>query len=195
MISENDIREIFRGLLPRIGDEALRDKVVMTWTTACAIGGWETVEELNTMPFTLLTDCHGVNFLEHTIAVTLGAMSLANAQIATYETLPYPIDMDRVVAGGILHDVGKLVEIEQDGEGGFRKSRNGMCARHPISGAILAAQGGLSDEIVNTIACHAKEGDGRPQVIETVFIRIIRNRHPDPVKPPGSRNVPDQRLK
>ncbi len=45
-----------------------------------------------------------------------------------------------------------------------------MCARHPISGAILAGEMGLSDELVNTIACHAKEGDGRPQVVETVFI-------------------------
>ena len=45
-----------------------------------------------------------------------------------------------------------------------------MCARHPISGAILAALAGLDEELVNTIACHAKEGDGRPQVVETVFI-------------------------
>ena len=29
---------------------------------------------------------------------------------------------------------------------------------------------GMYDEIVNIIGCHAKEGDGRPQVIETVFI-------------------------
>ena len=57
-----------------------------------------------------------------------------------------------------------------DGQGGFRKSRNGLCARHPISGAILAADMGLPDEIVNTIACHAKEGEGRPKVVETVLI-------------------------
>jgi len=24
--------------------------------------------------------------------------------------------------------------------------------------------------LVNTVACHAKEGEGRPQVVETVFI-------------------------
>ena len=66
--------------------------------------------------------------------------------------------------------MGKLLEIEKDGEGGYRKSRNGMCTRHPFSGAILAAKAGCDDELVNTIACHAKEGDGRPQVIETVFI-------------------------
>jgi hypothetical protein len=28
----------------------------------------------------------------------------------------------------------------------------------------------MDDMLVNTVACHAKEGDGRPQVIETVLI-------------------------
>ena len=45
-----------------------------------------------------------------------------------------------------------------------------MCARHPISGAILVAEAGLPDELVNIVACHAKEGEGRPQCIETVLI-------------------------
>ena len=66
--------------------------------------------------------------------------------------------------------MGKLLEIERDPAGGYRKSRAGLCARHQISGAILAAETGCSDELVNTIACHAKEGEGRPQVVETVFI-------------------------
>ena len=45
-----------------------------------------------------------------------------------------------------------------------------MYARHPISGAIIAARCGMSDDIVNTIACHAKEGEGAPKVLETVLI-------------------------
>ena len=58
----------------------------------------------------------------------------------------------------------------KDDHGGFIKSHSGKCARHPISGAILAAEVNLPEEIVNVIACHAKEGDGRPQVLETVFV-------------------------
>jgi len=34
----------------------------------------------------------------------------------------------------------------------------------------LAAEVNLPQEIVNIIACHAKEGDGRPQMLETVFV-------------------------
>ena len=170
MITKADIENLFSSQLSKIESIELRQKVVQTWVEACKQGGWESVEELNEMPFTLLTKCHGVNFIEHTVAVTDGALALGKSQIETYAKMPYKIDFDRLVAGGLLHDVGKLVEIEKDGEGGYRKSRSGMCARHPISGAILAAAAGLDDETVNTVACHAKEGDGRPQVIETVLI-------------------------
>ena len=170
MISEADIEALFASILGRIEDQELRAKVVKAWELACERGGWETVDELKAMPFTLLTETRGINFIEHTIAVTEGAFGLAKAQEAAYREVPYRIDYDRLLAGGLLHDVGKLLEFERDGKGGFRKSRAGMCARHPISGTAIAYQVGLPEEVLNTIACHAKEGDGRPQVLETVLI-------------------------
>ncbi len=170
MISKADIEGLFANQLAKIKDADLRDNVVAVWQQGCEQGGWQSVDDLKKMPFTLLTETKGVDFIEHTIAVTDGAVALAQAQIDTYAKLPYKIDMDRLIAGGILHDVGKLLEIEPDGSGGYRKSQNGKCARHPISGAILTAAAGLPDELVNTVACHAKEGAGRPQVLETVLI-------------------------
>ncbi|MCU0726707.1 MAG: HD domain-containing protein [Planctomycetes bacterium] len=170
MITAIDIERLFAAQLARLGDRTLRAKVVEVFVEACARGGWEDPADLAKLPFTLLTDCRGVNFVEHTIAVTEGAIGLAEGQSRHYARMPYAIDMDRLVAGALLHDVGKLLEFERDGQGGFRKSRSGRCARHPISGAILAGRAGLPDEIVNMIACHAKEGDGRPQVIETVLV-------------------------
>jgi putative nucleotidyltransferase with HDIG domain len=170
MITEQDVQAVFGSILERIGDKDLRAKTVQAWVLACERGGWKSLDELRQMPFTLLTDTRGVNFIEHTIAVTEGAYGLAKAQEATYRELPYKIDYDRLLAGGLLHDVGKLLEFERDAQGNFRKSRSGMCARHPISGTAIAYEVGLSDEVLNTIACHAKEGDGRPQVVETVLI-------------------------
>ncbi len=170
MITKEDIEKLFSSQLAQIQNQELREKTVEAWVLGCTEGGWDSVEELQSMPFTLLTDTHGVNFIEHCIAVTDGALALAKCQLDVYKEIPYDINIDRLIAGGILHDVGKLVEIEKDGEGGFRKSRSGMCARHPISGAIIAAKVGLDQETVNTVACHAKEGDGRPQVIETILI-------------------------
>jgi len=170
MISKTDIEKLFSVQLAKIQDAGLRAKVVDVWVEGAKRGGYQSVDQLTRMPFTLLTNTRGVSFIEHTIAVTEGALALARAQEAAYRSLPYKIDFDRLVAGGLLHDVGKLVEIEPDGAGGYRKSHNGKCARHPISGAILVGAAGMPDEMVNVVACHAKEGEGRPQVIETVFV-------------------------
>lgn len=170
MIGRQDVLSLFGDLLEQMTDAALRDKVVDCWVDGCAKGGWTSVAQLEQMPFTLLTECHGVNFIEHTKAVTAGALALARAQQAHYRSMPYEVDIDVLIAGGILHDVGKLMEIEPVQGGGYRKSHWGRCARHPISGAILASEHGFPLSIVNTIACHAKEGDGRPQRVETVLI-------------------------
>lgn len=170
MISRNDIIEAFKPFLDRIEDAGLREKTVDVWVDGCKEGGWTSMDQLRSMPYTLLTDTRGINLIEHTAAVTDGAIALAEAQKRHYRQMPYAVDMDRLVVGGLLHDVGKLLEFEADGQGGFRKSRSGKCARHPISGAILAGKHGLPDEVINTIGCHAKEGDGRPQVLETILI-------------------------
>lgn len=170
MISAAEIERLFEKQLARIKDPELRQKTVAVWVLAAQEGGWSTVEELERLPFTLLTDTRGINIIEHTIAVTEGAVALAQAQLQAYKSMPYPIDFDRLIAGGLLHDVGKLLEVEPDPGGGFRKSRTGRLARHPISGAILAARVGLRWDVVNTIACHAKEGEGAPKVPETVLI-------------------------
>jgi len=172
MINDKDIQTLFSSVLERIGNKDLRDKVVKTWTLGCQRGGWNSVDELRNMPFTLLTKTHGVNFIQHTLAVTEGAYGLAKAQETAYGgKLPYKVDYDRLLAGGLLHDVGKLVETEPDGKGGYRKSRAGACLRHPISGTALAVEAGIKDDtVLNTIACHAKEGEGAPKCLETVLI-------------------------
>ena len=170
MIERKDIEEAFAHFLSMMEDEGIKKQVVDAWLLGCKRGGWQSMDELRQMPFTLLTDCKGINFLEHTLAVTEGALQLARAQEKHYSSTPYRIDYDVLVAGGLLHDVGKLLEIGKNNQGGFMKSHSGKCTRHPISGAILAAEAGLPEEIVNVIACHSKEGNGRPQMLETVFV-------------------------
>ncbi|MBN1433447.1 HD domain-containing protein [Candidatus Fermentibacterales bacterium] len=161
------IERLFSRELSGIGDRDLRESVVEVWRTAALQGGWRP-EDLERIPFTLLTETHGINLVQHTIAVTEGALALYES-ISGACRLPYDVNRDWLIAGGLLHDVGKLLEIEER-DGGFRKSRSGMCARHPISGAILCAAAGMPEEIVNMVACHAKEGEGRPQRPETILI-------------------------
>ncbi len=170
MITFEEIERLFERQLKMIGDKNLRTQVVEVWVQAAKEGGWGSIEELLKMPFTLLTDTKGINIVEHTIAVTEGALALAQAQLNSYKSMPYKINLDRLVAGALLHDVGKLVEVEPDGKGGFKKSKAGELTRHPIAGAVIAAKVGLPRDVINTIACHAKEGEGAPKVLETVLI-------------------------
>ena len=69
-----------------------------------------------------------------------------------------PIDMDTVIAGAILADVGKLLEYENV-EGKTRQSARGEFLRHPFTGVALAMECGVPDHVCHIIAAHAAEGD------------------------------------
>jgi putative nucleotidyltransferase with HDIG domain len=68
------------------------------------------------------------------------------------------IDMDTVIAGALLCDVGKLLEYELF-EGKARQSERGRYLRHPFSGVAVAMMCGVPDEVCHIIATHAAEGD------------------------------------
>jgi putative nucleotidyltransferase with HDIG domain len=68
------------------------------------------------------------------------------------------IDMDVVIAGSILADVGKLLEYERVG-GEAVQSERGKALRHPFTGVHLAMACGVPDEVCHIIATHAAEGD------------------------------------
>ena len=70
-----------------------------------------------------------------------------------------PIDMDTVIAGAILADVGKLLEYEMGADGKSRQSERGEALRHPFTGVALALECGVPDAVCHIIAAHAAEGD------------------------------------
>jgi putative nucleotidyltransferase with HDIG domain len=161
-------KDKFKAVLDKIESKELREQTVKAWIMSAKEGGWS-MSKIESIPFTLLTETEGITLIEHTLAVTFGAEGLAKALLNNYQKMPFEIDFDLIYAGGLLHDVGKLTETELV-NGKYQKSFIGKCTRHPISGAIIAAKLGMSNEIINIIANHAKEGEGRPQRIETVLI-------------------------
>ncbi len=167
---KKEIEKIFKEWLMKIESKKLKESVIKTYEIAIKRSKFRGIEEVVKMPFSILTDCRGITFIDHTLAVTSGAYHLAKAQEKYFKNLPYKINFDRLIAGALLHDVGKILEIEPDGKGGYRKSRNGKLLRHPMSGIVIASEAGVPDEILNIIACHAKEGEGAPKIVETIFI-------------------------
>ena len=79
------------------------------------------------------------------------------------------INQDDLIAGALLHDVGKLLEYELI-DGNAVKSEYGKVFRHPVSGSKLAWQCGLPDEIVHIIYAHSHEGDNLKRSPETIIV-------------------------
>jgi putative nucleotidyltransferase with HDIG domain len=158
------------NLIPEVKEienDTLRAMTLTVWDEALKRGGW-TADDLKTMPFTLLLKKTTVNIIEHTRAVTLTALRIGEVLNREYKG-KVVVNRDILLAGAILHDVGKLFEYTRDG-GTFVKSREGDLLRHPISGAAFAFKFGLPDEVVHIIAAHSKEGDGSRRTIEAVIV-------------------------
>ncbi len=149
-----------------IADGSLRGKTEQVWIAAMERGGWQE-SDLIDIPFTLLIPNVKVNLVEHTRAVTNCALKVAESLRESYSEMG--INRDYLIAGGLLHDVGKLLEYERCGDG-FRKSRTGIMLRHPVSGANLAGEYGLPVDVVHIIYTHSKEGDQYERSIESIII-------------------------
>jgi putative nucleotidyltransferase with HDIG domain len=159
-----------RELLPEmelIKQEDLKERVAATWADAVDQGGWS-VEDLGSIPFTLLIPDCSFDLVHHTRAVTRTAVAIAGTLKESYGDA-VTIDMDLLVAGSLLHDVGKLLEYAKEG-GAVVKSRKGALLRHPLSGQALAYKHGLPFEILNMIAYHSKEGDLGKRTVEGIII-------------------------
>lgn len=164
------MRKKLLSLMPEfqlVADRDLREKTISIWEEALKEGGWD-VEDLPEIPFTLLIENTDVDLVMHTRAVTLCASEIAKVMLREYGG-KMKIDMDYLIAGSLLHDVGKLFEYSRI-DGKFVKSEKGKLLRHPISGAAFAAKYDIPDEILHMIAAHSREGDGARRTIEAIII-------------------------
>ncbi len=150
-----------------IKDGSLREKTIQVWQEAIKRGGWK-MEDLTEMPFTLLIARTSINIIQHTRAVTLCSLRIAEILIKEYKE-KISINLDHLLSGALLHDVGKLFEYRREGKR-FVKSDEGKLLRHPISGASFAFQHGLPQEVIHIIAAHSKEGDGARRTVEAIIV-------------------------
>ena len=156
----SSLQEAVRRLWPEldwIQDAALRQKVTRTWVRAFELSPLEPAD-LDRIPFTLLVPNCPTTFMEHKRCVVHIARQSAEA-MQEFMGRALPIDMDTVIAGAILADVGKLLEYELGPDGKSRQSERGEALRHPFTGVALALECGVPDDVCHIIAAHAAEGD------------------------------------
>ncbi len=141
-----------------IRDPELRKKTARVWERALEKSVL-TAADLNRIPFTLLCGPElRVSFMNHKRAVVHIALE-SGQKMNRFFGDELPVNMDVLISGAILADVGKLLEYELDDRGSAVQGSYGKYLRHPFSGVSLAESCGLPPEVCHIIAAHAGEGD------------------------------------
>lgn len=150
-----------------IKDEELKNKVLQCWEYAVD-NSVLSADDLNVIPFSLLLkDCH-ITFMIHKKTAVHLSVEIANIMQKNFGS-EITINMDYLVAGAILIDVGKLLEYDMV-DGKLTTSKAGKLLRHPFSGVSIADRFGLPPEVQHIIAYHSKEGDLGKRTTEGIIV-------------------------
>lgn len=164
------MRDAVKKIWPEIEwikEAELKENVYKTWENTIEQSVLS-AEDLEKIPFTLLIKDCKVTFMEHKRAVVHIAVESAKVMNKFFgEKLP--INMDYLIAGAILIDVGKLLEYEMKG-GKAVVGKTGKLLRHPFTGVGLAMNCNIPDEVCHMIATHSKEGDLGKRTVEGIIV-------------------------
>jgi hypothetical protein len=162
-------------LLPEIEeikDGDLKAKVIACWAEAMEYRDW-TVDQLRSIPFTLLAENVKIGFIEHVRTCTKMAVAVDMVLDEAYGKRKTPVNRDHLIAGSLLADVGKLIEFDKKADGTVFKSEFGRHLRHPFSGVGLAFKHGIPSEVMHVIAVHSKEGAGEKRSAEAIIFHHV----------------------
>ncbi len=140
--------------IDEIKDADLRDKTVKTWVAAMEKSAL-TLDNLKTMPFTLLVEGVNVTFIEHVRTVCRMCMATWDVLQEAYGERN-KVNRDILIAGAMLADAGKALEFAYV-DGKYVKSEHAKYLRHPFSGVGLAWEQGIPDSVLHIIGTHSKE--------------------------------------
>ena len=154
----------------QISNSDLRQKCLETWQRA-----------LPDSSFHDLTEVPGENWidpnisqLDHQRAVARMAVAVADA---IEEIVPsIKLDRDVLVAGALVHDVGKVFEYDPARTQSWKKRPQAAgypSIRHPIYGVHLGIAAGLPETVLHIIAAHAKEGALIKRSLENTLVSVI----------------------
>ncbi|MCC6322076.1 MAG: HDIG domain-containing protein [Phycisphaerales bacterium] len=166
--STADIAQLFPNLND-IRNPELRSKVAAVWNEAlnagCGGKGW-TFDEIRAIPFTLLAGKIDLRFVEHLNSCCKQCIAIAGVLKEVFGDR-IPVNLDHLIAGSLLADVGKMLEFDKDAAGSVIKGFYGDMLRHPFSGVALCFKHGIPPEVMHIVATHSHEGDKVERTIES----------------------------
>jgi putative nucleotidyltransferase with HDIG domain len=150
-----------------IKNEELREKTIQCWVYAIE-SSVLTAEDLQVIPFSLLIKDCNISFMNHKRTTVQLSVDIAKRIKENFGD-EIKIDMDILISGAILIDIGKLLEYDKV-DGKLTTSKAGKLLRHPFSGVSIADRFKLPPEVQHIIAYHAKEGDLAKRSVEAIIV-------------------------
>jgi putative nucleotidyltransferase with HDIG domain len=153
------VQDVLKALpdVSLIDDSVMREKVIQVYLRAMQLAQ---ITDLDTVPFTR-TFKTSVPYPVHIRAVT--RMAIGIGKMIGGQGIQ--VDMDVLIAGALLHDVGKLLEY-CEGPGPC----SGPMVKHTFSGAALAQDAGLPPSVLHCMIYHSIEGRGRRRTTEAIIV-------------------------
>ena len=167
-----EVRKHLPGL-DALASPCTRHACIDIWLEMLEQGGWREKG---------LENCPGAidpkidrreNCFEHTRHVADVCLAIADA-LAAIDRYP-ACNREDLLAGALVHDVGKLIEYDIDETGAPCKTEKAKYFSHPTTGAYLAKRHGLNDNVVHMILTHStKRSPDGPNAYNTPESLILK---------------------
>ncbi len=168
------LRAQVREELPEVAQIAnadLRAKTVEAWAYALAHSSFKSIRDIPPAGNPDTNEARRGDQTDHLRGVTRLAVGIAREMGAAYPELA--IDMDTIVSGGLVHDVGKAWEFDPANRRRWKASQRQTgrpSIRHPAYGAHICLTVGLPEEVAHIAMAHSGEGELLVRSLECMIV-------------------------
>jgi putative nucleotidyltransferase with HDIG domain len=168
------LRRQVREELPEIGlisNKELQEKVAEAWSLALVQSSFRSIKDIPPAGNPDTNEAKRGDQTDHLRGVTRLAIGIAKEMALAYPELA--IDMDVVIAGGLVHDVGKAWEFDPVRRGKWKASQKKLgrpSIRHPAYGAHICLTVGLPEEVAHIAMAHSGEGELLVRSLECMIV-------------------------
>jgi putative nucleotidyltransferase with HDIG domain len=157
--------------IDRINDPVLRNGTIDAWALALTRSSFTSIRQIPPAGNPDVNEARRGDQTDHLRGVTRLAIGIAEEMQAAYPELA--IDMDVIIAGGLLHDVGKAWEFDPENRKRWKSEQRRFgkpSIRHPAYGAHICLTAGLPEEIAHIAMAHSGEGELLVRSLECMIV-------------------------
>jgi putative nucleotidyltransferase with HDIG domain len=157
--------------ITQISNTELKEKVIDAWAFALVHSSFTSIREIPPAGNPGYNQAKRGDQTDHLRGVTRLAAGIAREMGNAYPELA--IDMDVIIAGGLVHDVGKAWEFDPINRKRWKaeQKRSGRPSiRHPAFGAHICLTVGLPEEVTHIAMAHSGEGNLLVRSLECVIV-------------------------